>query len=150
MGGTYSLHRSRNFIPRELKPKLAQSLLFPYFNYCDSVYQDMSVELSIKIQKLQNSCVRFSCGLHKYDHVSPYYDLLKWDRCADLRKFHLLCIVYQCLHNDVFPSYMKDMYVILSDSHGRATRSKDAFILKLPLFNLRAFHFSFQFQGAIS
>jgi hypothetical protein len=36
MGGIYYLSRSRNFIPRELKPKLEQSLLFPYFSYCDS------------------------------------------------------------------------------------------------------------------
>jgi hypothetical protein len=31
MGGIYSLNRSRNFIPLELKPRLTQQLLFPYF-----------------------------------------------------------------------------------------------------------------------
>jgi hypothetical protein len=63
----------------------------------------------------------FRAAYVKYDHVSPYYDLFKWDRCVDLRNFHLLCIIYQCLHSDVFPSYIKDMFVILSDAHGRAT-----------------------------
>jgi hypothetical protein len=102
-GGIYSLNRSRNLIPSELMPQLATSLLFPYINYCDSVYQDCCAELSNKIQKLQNACVRFSCNLRKYDHVSQSYDLLKWNQFTDLRKIHLLRVVYQCVHNTVFP-----------------------------------------------
>jgi hypothetical protein len=48
-------------------------------------------------------------------------------------------LISACLQYVVIPRYMRDLFVILSDLHARATRFKDAFILKLPLIYLRVF-----------
>jgi hypothetical protein len=127
-----ALNRHRNFIPPALKPKLAVSLLFPHFNYCDLVYQDTSVELQSKLQKIQNCCVRFACGSKKYDHVSPSFKKLKWPMLNSLLHFHVVTTVYKALHVPRFPIYLKNMFTSLSESHGRLTRSKNNLILKLP------------------
>lgn len=143
MSKLYVLNRHRNFIPRELKPKLVQSLLFPHFYYCDVVYLDASKLLLSKLNKLQNACVRYACNLRKYDHVSPFYNLLKWQRLDILRDLHTVCLVFKSIHCPAFPQYMKNLFISLSESHGRSTRSKDTLILKIPSFKLNAFKFSF-------
>jgi hypothetical protein len=143
MGSLYALNRHRNFIPNALKPKLVQSLLFPHFYYCDTVYHDINQNLANKLQKVQNSCIRYACQLRKYDHVSPYYRKLKWQKLDVLRRFHMSCMVYKSISIPSFPSYMKNNFVSLSESHGRSTRSKDSLVLKLPKFNLNAFKLSF-------
>jgi hypothetical protein len=143
MSSLYALNRHRNFIPRELKPKLVQSLLFPHVYYCDVVYLDISQLLSLKLNKLQIACVKYACNLRKFDHVSPYYNKLKWQRLDVLRQFHILCFVFKSIHYPEFPDYMKQLFVSLSESHGRATRSKDNLILKTHAYKLNAFKFSF-------
>jgi hypothetical protein len=143
MSNIYALNMHRNFIPRKLKPKLVQSLLFPHFFYCDVVYLDINQSHCAKLNKLQNACIRYACHVRKYDHVSPSYKALKWQRLNVLRQFHVLCLVYKAIHCPNFPNYLKKLFVSLSESHGRTTRSKDTFILKLPKYKLNAFKFSF-------
>jgi hypothetical protein len=143
MSNIYALNRHRNFIPRDLKPKLVQSLLFPHFFYCDVVYLDINQSHCAKLNKLQNACVRYACNLRKYDHVSPSYKALNWQRMSVLRQFRVLCLVFKAIHCPGFPIYLKKLFVSLSESHGRTTRSKDNLILKLPKYKLNVFKFSF-------
>jgi hypothetical protein len=143
MGSIYVLNIQRNFIPRDLKPKLVQSLLFPHFYYCDVVYQDTNQNLTQKLQKLQNACLRYACQLRKYDHISPFYVALKWQKLNILRSFHIDSMVFKALNCPNFPVYIKDLFVTVSESHGRSTRSKDSLILKSPKYKLNAFKFSF-------
>jgi hypothetical protein len=148
MGNIHALNRCRNFIPAALKLKLVVSLLFPHFNCCDTVLHDISVELKSKLQKVQNSCVRFACNLKKFDQVSPSFKKLKWQKLNSTTAFHMAIIVYKSLHLDKFPSYLKFMFLSLSDSHGRSTRSKSNLTLKLPKYNLLAYKRSFAYAAA--
>jgi hypothetical protein len=107
MGNLYALNRHRNFFPQELKPTLVQSLLFPHFLYCDSGYQDVNQHLCSRLQKLQNACVRYACNLRKYDHVSPSYKKLKWQKIDVLRRLRLMCVLFKALHSPAFLSYIK-------------------------------------------
>ena len=146
-GSLFSLNRHRNFIPFELKSKLVQSLLFPHLYYCDVVFQDLKCELSMKLQRVQNACVRYAGNLKKFDHVSPLYASLKWQKLNVLVDFHLLCIVYNALYEPLFPSYIRSLFITLSDSHGRGTRSADALVLKLPKFSLSVYKKSFVYRS---
>jgi hypothetical protein len=71
------------------------------------------------------------------------YKALNWQRLSVLRQFHILCIVFKAIHCLNFPIYLKKLFVSLSESHGRTTRSKNNLILKLPKYKLNAFKFSF-------
>jgi hypothetical protein len=68
----------------------------------------------------------------KYDHVSPFYKTLKWQRLDVLREFLIACFIFKAIHCQAFPTYIKKLYVSLSESHGRATRSRDSLILRMP------------------
>ena len=52
--GIHSLKRFSHCLPREVKVMLVKTLVFPHFNYCDTVYNDMTVELSDRLQRAQN------------------------------------------------------------------------------------------------
>jgi hypothetical protein len=102
MSKIYALNRQRNFIPRDLKPKLVQSLLFTHFNYRDVVYQDMNQNLTQKLQKLQNVCLRYACQQIQYDLISLFYVTLKWQKLNVLRSFHINSFVFKALNCPVF------------------------------------------------
>ncbi|CAG9137835.1 unnamed protein product [Plutella xylostella] len=60
------------------KLSLATSLLLPILDYADVCYLDVTEALLNKLERLQNTCIRFIFGLRKYDHVSSYRAKLKW------------------------------------------------------------------------
>jgi hypothetical protein len=69
--------------------------------------------------------------------------MLKWQRLDILRELHIVCLVFKSIICQSFPEYMKNLFVSLSQSHGRTTISKDTIILKFPLYKLSAYKYSF-------
>ncbi|KAJ4433606.1 hypothetical protein ANN_15916 [Periplaneta americana] len=57
----------------QLKLTLVQTLVMPHFDYCDILLSDLSSELSVKLQRVQNMCVRYVCNIRRYDHISPSF-----------------------------------------------------------------------------
>ncbi|KAG8222553.1 hypothetical protein J437_LFUL016754, partial [Ladona fulva] len=51
---------------------------------------DLSGELSVKLQCMQNAAVRFIFNLKKYDHVSKHYSKLSFLKLDSRRKQHIL------------------------------------------------------------
>jgi Reverse transcriptase (RNA-dependent DNA polymerase) len=151
IGGLYSLNRFKNFIPDDLKKHIVEALIFPHFYYCDVLYTDLNVRQISKLQMLQNACVRFVFGLRKYDYgISRGYTELRWNKLDELRKFHVMTLLFRCLQDDFFPRYLKDRFITLAHSHGRNTRSGSNFTLKLPNYNLSSYKFSFTTSSARS
>ena len=63
----------------------------PYFRYCDVIYGDMTTALESKLQRAQNSCVRFISRIKKFDHISESYEELTMPRLEQIRMVsHLL------------------------------------------------------------
>ncbi|KAJ4434714.1 hypothetical protein ANN_23282 [Periplaneta americana] len=42
-----------------------QTLVTPHFDYCDVLLSDLSSELSVKLQRAQNMCVRYVCNIRR-------------------------------------------------------------------------------------
>ncbi|KAJ4428820.1 hypothetical protein ANN_25813 [Periplaneta americana] len=63
-----------------------QTLVMPYLDYCDVLYSDLSVELSLRLQRVHNACVRFIFNSRRYDHVSEYFSYLGFVYGRDLSK----------------------------------------------------------------
>ena len=61
-----------------LRKQLPSSLVLSHLNYCSLVYLDVSRELQKKLQRLQNSCVRYVSGAKKDEHISSYTNKLEW------------------------------------------------------------------------
>lgn len=69
----------RSFFSVKLKLHLCESLVLSQFNYCSQVFSPCldSVTLN-RVQRLQNSCLRFSYGIRKYQHISYKLQDAKW------------------------------------------------------------------------
>ncbi|KAG7310166.1 hypothetical protein JYU34_004718 [Plutella xylostella] len=109
------------------------SLLLPILDYADVCYLDLTEALLNKLERLQNTCIRFIFGLRKYDHVSGYRAKLKWLPIRDRRNLRILCLLFSILHEPNSPSYLKSMFNFLSDTHNRHLRSSHNLLLSLPL-----------------
>ena len=67
---------------------------FSLLNYADVVYVPvLNQHLLNRVQRIQNSCLRFSYCVRKYDHIFPYYRNL-----AGLRFGNILFSIYAVLY----------------------------------------------------
>ena len=82
------------------------------------------MQLQNKIQKLQNGCVRFTFGLRKYDHISPFFNEKKILNMQSRRLLHSLILMFR-IRNNKAPKYLCDRIKIHSESHGHFTRNRN-------------------------
>lgn len=137
----HSLKRFALYLPFQIKLILVKTLVFPHFNYCDAVINDMTVELSDKLQRAQNYCIRFIFNLRRRDHVSPFFNQLSILKLHELRKYHVLMILHGILKSNT-PSYLSDRFSFLSDISVRNTRH-GALLLTIPIHRTLVYSKSF-------
>lgn len=138
----HSLRRMKNFLPFKLKQILVETLIMPQFDYCDVLLSDLSHDLTQKLQRVHNACVRFICNIRLYDHISPSFNELSWLRLADRRSLHCLSLLYQILHTST-PEYLASRFHNLSTYHNLYTRSQRDTLLSVPLHRTSAYSSSF-------
>ncbi|KAJ4433995.1 hypothetical protein ANN_16314 [Periplaneta americana] len=59
----HSLKRLKNFLPDKLKLILVQTLVMPHFDYCDIILSNLNANLSNRLQRVHNACVRYICNI---------------------------------------------------------------------------------------
>ncbi|XP_031359025.1 uncharacterized protein LOC116182622, partial [Photinus pyralis] len=70
-GQLRSLYSSRHILGTKHKAVLCDSLVLSRFNYCDVLYGPcLLAKDRDRIQRVQNSCLRFVFGIRKYDRIS--------------------------------------------------------------------------------
>ena len=105
------IYRKNKFLSPPLRPLLCNALIQPHFDYACSVwYPNLNKKFKIKLQTLQNKCVRFCFQLDNRAHVG----------ITEFKKINWLPVDYrfsQCLAANVFkffddkcPLYMKDVF----------------------------------------
>jgi hypothetical protein len=137
----HSLKRFALYLPLNIKLLLVKSLAFPHFNYCDSVINDMTVELSDKLQRVQNYCIRFVFNLKRRDHVTPFYNQLSILKLKELRKYRILMLLHAIITNNS-PVYLSERFVFISQISSRITRLGSS-LLSIPIHRTVAYNKSF-------
>lgn len=56
---------------------------------------------------VQNSCLRFSFSIRKYDHVSPFFQRSGWLNVYQHFVVHLCCMTYNILKTN--PGYLREL-----------------------------------------
>ncbi len=122
------LSRYKNFLTRQSKQLLCESLVLSYFNYCDVLFFNMNADLKLKVQRVQNSCIRFIYNLRKKDRVSiTHYRLkLNWLSMDGRRLLHLYMQMYKISHG-LAPDYLQSALSMRSEVHHYSTRSAQDF-----------------------
>ena len=103
---------------------MVETYILSLFNYGDALFQNISGRLSNKIQRVQNSCMRFVFGLRKYDHISSCYEQNKTLNMENRRKMHALIVMHKISIGEA-PEYLSEKIVRHSDLHDYNTRGRD-------------------------
>lgn len=140
------LYASRHILGQNLKKTLCETLVLSHFNYCDVVY-GFCLDSTDKnrIQKVQNSCIRFIYNLRKYDHISHTFKDLVWLNMENRRRLHFLVFVKRIVDSSI-PSYLFNRLVHRSFFHSRNTRTSHMY--SIPSHTTEMYKSSFTYSSA--
>jgi len=114
-----------------LKIQLVHALVLSRIDYCNSVYFGLSSYDLSRLQKVQNSAVRFIFGRGRKAHTTP---LLKKVHFLPVRfriNFKIALLAYKCLNN-IAPPYLKELISPRQQSFKNVRLDNDYFYLSFP------------------
>jgi hypothetical protein len=124
----FPLLKLKYLVPVSLKKHLISTLILPLFDYADVVYLNLSDELSLKLQRLLNACVRFIFNLKISDHITEYFNKLSWLKLCDRRQMHTLSLLYQILNTNT-PHYLVENFKTQDQVHKTNTRGNKNLVI---------------------
>lgn len=113
-----------------------------HIKYCNLVYSPCITKYNYRrLQRIQNSCARFICGLRRRDHISGAIHDIGWLKVFEQTFLHYckLCIHIVKKGN---PSYLKTKLVPRKNVH--CLNVRDTYLLSIPR------HYTAQFCGSYS
>lgn len=118
------LYPHRNSLTVATKKILCDTLVLSQFNYCSALYgPSLDVDFANRIQRVQNSCLRFIFGIRKYDHISHKLIDIKWLNMNNRRKLHALCLYHKIIIYKK-PPYLYEKITFRTDVHNINVRNK--------------------------
>lgn len=138
------LYPHRKYFPLPIKKLLCSSLVLSQFDYCSQIYAPaIDAADQMRIQRLQNSCLRFCYGIRKFQHISHKLFDIKWLRMQ--YRFRLRAVVfYHKLVTTKQPPYLYRRITFRTDIHNLNVRRKN--MIYPPSFKTALFQRSFTFQ----
>lgn len=108
----YSLKVCKRYLPTTVRTTLVISLINPKIDYACLVYNDLTSEQNIKLQRAYNSCIRMIYDIRKNAHITPFYRL-NWLKVKDRREYFLGTFIYRLLKTEK-PKYLFDSFTYRS------------------------------------
>lgn len=116
------LYANRYILNFKTRKKLSNSLVLSILNYSLIVYYPCLDKITqLKLQRVQNTCVRFVWNLRKFDHISGYINQLQWLKMSLLFKFYYLTFIYR-LFKDQRPNYLLEKLIYRNVVHDKNIR----------------------------
>ena len=139
------LKRNFSYIPYNIRKMLISTLVFPHIDYASVLFTDISACNNLKLQRLQNACIRFITGAKTFEHVTPYYKDLRFLKVEDKRLLAVAMLIWKVIKLKQ-PKYLYQFYEFTSSSNERATRS-NKLMIQIPNHRLEKYHKSFHIQS---
>ena len=144
--GVGILKRTRSFLPKQSLLTLYQSMIEPYFSYCNIVWGQCNETLLDRLQTLQNRAARVNVSYEAVDHNSLLCDY-GWLNVRNLIRLDLGVFMYKT-QKGLAPDVFYDLYHSVTELHSYNTRSTNNGNLQIPLTNLRAGDKAISVSGA--
>ena len=108
-----ALKRIRPFISESSALQIYQALILPQFDFCSPVWDELSVTLSDKLQKLQNRAARVITRSRYDTCASILLNRLNWDNLSIGRKKLKATLMFKIIKG-LSPAYLQDLFSIRS------------------------------------
>ncbi len=102
----------------------------------------MTVQLSEKLQRAQNYCIRFLFNLNYDEHVTPYFKILSILKLKELRLYHMICLLHSILAFKV-PAYLSERFQFINDNRMNRNTHHGASLLSVPPHRTNSYNKSF-------
>ena len=139
--------RLRKFIPFKIAKLLANSLVMPYFDYCDLVWNNCSKDLCEKLQILQNRLARVVLKEGRRAHITDMLNAMKWKNLETRSNINLIHLVRKCLLNEA-PNYLTEKFAYVYSRHNYPTNSSNNLNLLQDNVRTQAGKRTFHYRGA--
>ncbi|XP_046671036.1 uncharacterized protein LOC124361043 [Homalodisca vitripennis] len=146
IGRLRGLYRFRDLLPQSARLQLMQAFVFSVFYYCYPAYgNSISKGDQERIQKLQNSAIRFVFKLKRFDHVSPYQDAVGQLPMETVCRIQTCILIHKVL-SDGEPQYLGGRLLSREEVSKYRTRHV-THLLHFPKVNLELGRRSFSYFG---
>ena len=128
------MRRIKTFVTQSVMQSLYNSLILPYFDYCNMVWENTAKYNLQKIKKMQNRAARILTG-SSYD--VPTTDLmrqLKWQTLED-RRDHKKALLMHKVKNGTAPDLIKNLFNICDNQNYSLRSNLNNFKLDKPKRN---------------
>ena len=128
------LSRARPFLSKTTLRQLYFSFLYPYLNYCCTIWGNATDNILMPIFKIQKRAIRIIENIRSRDSTKQAFHKLKLLRLPDLYKFSVLLFVYK-YKNGLLPIIFDPFYIENRQVHNYPTRNAGQF--RIPLTKSR-------------
>ena len=141
------LGRLRRSLSESVLKLIYSSLILPYFDYGDVVYDSAFMKYTDRLQKLQNRAGRIILKIKPESHksVSEMHNALNWQLLDKRRRDHSLVFMYKIMNN-LSPTYLRNEFELISHTYPSRFGTK----FKLPKPRTNYLKRSFKYKSAMA
>ena len=140
------LRKNQGFLPSSMKLLLIKTLIFPYFDYCASLFLGLTEDLTIKLKRCMNAAVRFATGTKLFDHITPDYISNQLLPLTQRREYLVLCFLASVLKSGN-PPYLASRFKFMDPDRVGSKRGS-SLDLKIEGFSKEYMRHSFYIGAA--
>ena len=112
--------------------------------YCSTVWANTSDSNIKKLPLVQNFAARIITGARKFDHITPYFQKLRWLSVKDYVSYRDLLVLFKCI-NGMAPEYLSKNFSTRSSVHDCETRNRKN--LDIPIFKTSSGQRTFKYRA---
>nr|CAH7721874.1 unnamed protein product [Callosobruchus chinensis] len=137
------LYPNRHILSAQLKAQLCNSIVLSHFTHALPVYAP-AIDNSdqYKIQKVQNSCLRFIFGIRKFQPISHTLQQICWLNMKNRSLLNMLTLYHSIILRKE-PTYLFEKIEFRKDVHSRDVRNKT--LISIPYHNSALYERSFSY-----
>ncbi|CAB0042904.1 unnamed protein product [Trichogramma brassicae] len=111
----FSLRYYRHALSQSIRKTLAVTLVLPHLDYAVAVYDSVTNEQNLRLQRVQNACVRFVYGsFPRTAHVTPYRLALGWLSVRRRRELRIALLALEILRSGS-PPQLRAPFILMAD-----------------------------------
>ena len=103
--GIAAIKRVKPFVPPEMRQAIYNSLVQPYFDYCNPLWDNCGVGLKEMLQKHQNWAARILTG------TADVFETLAWETLQKRRDYLKLIFIYKMILNNLAAPNLNHMFL---------------------------------------